>query len=122
MSGGRMWQDVDNHAVGGTHDLVDLETGEIVPVSSTHHQMMDPSTADAYEILAVAGRSTRKSDGWGNNIVVKNSKEDNSDVEAVFFPNTGCLSYQPHPEFFDPDHPCQKFYFDLIKRHFNLGA
>ncbi|HEY9660041.1 MAG TPA: gamma-glutamyl-gamma-aminobutyrate hydrolase family protein, partial [Allocoleopsis sp.] len=41
MSGGEMYQDVTKHTM--SHDLTDLETGEVVYVTSTHHQMMKPS-------------------------------------------------------------------------------
>jgi gamma-glutamyl-gamma-aminobutyrate hydrolase PuuD len=123
MSGGRLWQDVDNHAISGLHDILDLETNEPVAVSSTHHQMMDPSTIEAgeYEILAVAGLTSVKRNGWGS--VIKQDKNDHMrDIEAVLFTGSLAMGFQPHPEFFDNSHPCQRYYFDLIKRHFNLGA
>lgn len=121
MSGGRLWQHVDNHGVMDTHGCIDLDTAEIIQVSSTHHQMMDPSEVDTAQVLAVAGRTTRKEDGWGNSLA-QNLEDEMRDIEAVFFPETQALCYQPHPEFFKPDHPCQKFYFDLIKRHLKLEA
>jgi gamma-glutamyl-gamma-aminobutyrate hydrolase PuuD len=121
MSGGRLWQDVDNHGVNNGHYALDLETGTDVLVSSTHHQMMDPSEVDDAEVLVVAGLTTRKSDGWGNNLKMDQTNL-HRDVESVFFPSTQALCFQPHPEFFDPDHPCQALYFDLIKRHLNLGS
>lgn len=38
MGGGEMYQNVSRH--GNAHNIVDLETGEVIYVSSTHHQMM----------------------------------------------------------------------------------
>jgi gamma-glutamyl-gamma-aminobutyrate hydrolase PuuD len=121
MSGGRLWQDVDMHGISGVHAAVDIDTQQVVMVSSTHHQMMDPTTAENYSILVTSGRTTRKSDGWGNDIKQDKDVHDR-DVEAVFFEDTQCLCFQPHPEFFDPSHECQRLYFDLIKRHLKLGV
>lgn len=121
MNGGRMWQDVDRHAVWGGHDALDLETNTLYDVSSTHHQMMDPSTANSHIILAVAGLSTVKENGEGE-VFVQDTKDDRRDVEAVYFPETNSLSFQPHPEFFDPEHDCQRLYFKYIKDHLKLGA
>lgn len=121
INGGRLWQDVNNHAIGGEHIALDLDTNEEYPVSSTHHQMMDPSGAEDYSILVTAGLSTRKSDGWGNN-VKQDLNSSQRDIEAVFFSQSNSLCFQPHPEFYDNNHPCQRLYFDLIKRHLNLEA
>lgn len=122
MNGGRMWQHVDNHAVGGGHFLTDhTNHNNQVRVSSTHHQMMDPTGSANYILLATAGLTKIKEDGWGNKI-----KQDQSDlyrdVEALFFPETNCLCYQPHPEFFNEDHPCQVLYFDYLRNFMGLGA
>lgn len=121
MNGGRMWQDVDNHAVGGGHMLFDHETEESVLVSSTHHQMMDPSPVTNHLVLASASRTSMKSDGWGNNIE-QDKDEIGRDVEAVWFPETNTLCYQPHPEFFDENHECQELYFRYIKDYIGLSA
>lgn len=118
MSGGRMWQHVDGHTVGGGHTMYDIVFGKEVLVSSTHHQMMDPTTADNYLILATAGLTTFKQDGWGNSL--KQLPDRSRDVEAVFFPETQCLSYQPHPEFFNEHHECQKLYFEYIRVYLGL--
>ena len=40
MNGGSLYQDVDNHAIYGTHEAIDILTQEVVDVTSTHHQMM----------------------------------------------------------------------------------
>ena len=121
MSGGRLWQDVDNHGCHSGHMALDLDTGVSVLVSSTHHQMMDPSDVEDAEVLVVAGLTNRKSDGWGNNLK-QDQADPHRDIEAVFFPDSQALCFQPHPEFFGADHPCQVLYFDLIKRHLNLGS
>jgi len=43
------------------------------------------------------------------------------DVEAVFYPETRSLCYQPHPEYLSPGEDCQEVYFDYIKQHLNVG-
>ena len=110
MSGGEMWQHVDNHAVAGGHVLKDLSTRDLIPVSSTHHQMMR-SSEDA-RVIANAHLSTRKE---GDTHHESNPKQDE---EVVWYEHTKSLCFQPHPEFFTPDHPCQTYYFNLINRMF----
>ncbi|MGL5564846.1 MAG: gamma-glutamyl-gamma-aminobutyrate hydrolase family protein [Plesiomonas sp.] len=111
MSGGRMWQDVDNHGISGhgTHEITCSFTGEKHNVSSTHHQMMRPS--EQGNVLAVANRSGYKEDDKG----VHEMGPDDRDVEVVFYPHTNSLCFQPHPEFFGPGHDCFDYFFTLIK-------
>jgi gamma-glutamyl-gamma-aminobutyrate hydrolase PuuD len=120
MNGGRMWQDVNNHTVGAGHYLIDVDTCVPVQVSSTHHQMMDPTTAGSYRILATSGLCTRRSDGWGNDIISKPGEE--ADIEAVYFPETDCICFQPHPEFFDENHECQQLFFRYLDEYLGLKA
>lgn len=109
-NGDSLWQDVNNHAIAGTHDAVDCETGKIIPVSSTHHQMMRPG--DDAEILCVASESTFKETGDQERYESKRGE----DIEATWYAKTGSLCFQPHPEFFDKDHPCQKYFFTLVNK------
>lgn len=111
MSGGAMWQDVDNHAIHGTHMLFDLDTGEVVDVSSTHHQMMKPSSEG--NIIATASESYRRENVYS----IDGGFDD--DVEVVYYPNTQCLCFQPHPEY-PSFESCQDYYFDLIERVLNI--
>ena len=114
MSGGRMWQDVDGHSLSNGHHLVDHLTDETVMVSSTHHQMMRPS--DEGLVLATASESTYRltmESGTSQKLMAGDP-----DVEVVYYDKTDCLCFQPHPEFFDKDHECQKYYFSLIEHCF----
>lgn len=111
MSGGAMWQDVDNHAIHGTHMLFDLDTGEVADVSSTHHQMMKPSSEG--NIIATASESSRRENVYS----IDGGFDD--DVEVVYYPNTQCLCFQPHPEY-PGFESCQDYYFDLIERVLNI--
>jgi len=56
MNGGKMWQHVNNHAIGGLHEAYCHVTENFLFVTSTHHQMMRP--AENAEIIAVAALST----------------------------------------------------------------
>jgi len=109
MCGGELWQHVNNHAVGGGHMLKDLTTGDEIQVSSTHHQMMRVGQGNG-KVVATANLSTRKE---GDTYLVSNPTQD---VEVMWYEDYKALCFQPHPEFFGPDHPCQDYYFRLIER------
>lgn len=118
MNGGRMWQDVDNHAVRVGHRMTDLETGTNLLVSSTHHQMMRPA-ADGH-IIATARESRRKNaygDVWllDDKEAVEQRPEDFDDVEVVWYEATRCLCFQPHPEL-PGFKACTDYFFKLIEK------
>ena len=111
MSGGSMKQHVDGHATGSLHLMVDVNSGEMLSVTSTHHQMMIPG--DLGTVLAVASESTFFEIMTYEGVQRKQSNR-GDDIEAVWYPDTECLCYQPHPEYLEKGHPCQEYYFDLI--------
>ena len=94
--GGRMWQHVDGHA-GIRHILQDVETGELVKVTSTHHQMMRPG--DKAEIWVRASCNGK----------------DEDDIEVLWYPHARALCFQPHPEFDDAKETTD-YFFSLIQR------
>lgn len=111
MSGGTMYQDVSKH--GGDHEITDLETGEVLLVSSTHHQMMKPSS----KAILVASSTLSGSREWWEEGVFKRdvSKED---IEVVYYPETNCLCFQPHPEFFADRYKNMQTYFgECLERY-----
>lgn len=99
LCGGRMWQDVNNHAIQGTHEAWDPRTGEVLQVTSTHHQQMIP-TNEAIVCL-LASQSTTK-ERWntrsGGVLKIWNAKQ-SSDTEACFYPKENAFCFQPHPEY-----------------------
>jgi gamma-glutamyl-gamma-aminobutyrate hydrolase PuuD len=120
MSGGRMWQDVDNHAIAGTHKASYHKGGEVkeVQVTSTHHQMMYPSGYG--NVFMTANLTSFVEDGQG-----KLRKIDlvlSEDVEGVWYSHSQSLCFQPHPEYVDPHHECQELYFEVLKEYFDLSA
>ena len=101
MNDGRLIQDVDNHAILGTHTIVfDTKykdySDKLYDITSTHHQMMYPfCSKNNYEIIAVAypPRSTKY---IGDKI-----SEPKFETEIVWFPDTKSLCVQGHPEMLD---------------------
>lgn len=111
MSGGEMYQHVEEHT--RSHTITDLQTGETVYVSSTHHQMMKPAPTG----LLVASSTLGGAREWFEGEVFKKdvSKED---IEVVFYEHTKCLCFQPHPEFDDEGYEGMHTYFrSLLNRY-----
>ncbi len=109
MNGGKMWQHVNHHAIMGTHAATDLNTGEVIQVTSTHHQMMSPSeTADVW---LTASEATEK-----HTAVATYTGKNFPDYEAIYYPLTRSLCFQPHPEYVNINHPCQNLYFDYLEK------
>jgi len=108
MCGGSLWQNVNNHATGRTHDALDILTGEVFEVTSTHHQMMIPG--DEGKLLLTADLSTVREDG-----IVVDRGEGYEDVECVFYEFDKVLCFQPHPEYVGVDHPMQRWFFNTLE-------
>lgn len=107
MNGGKLWQDVDGHQLSGTHKAwID---GAILPidVNSVHHQMIEPNWYEEHIILMRARESTKKhamsqidmSPYAYAQYPMKGSSDRPTDIEAMFYVDTRCLCYQPHPEY-----------------------
>lgn len=109
---GKMWQDVNGHAGNHQMFIVDAKgkTMKTIDVTSTHHQMMIPS--DEGEVLAVAEKSTEFL-GFGQEKSIPKPKR--QDVEVVWYGKTGCLCFQPHPEFKDAPSECTKYFESLLE-------
>jgi len=106
-SGGLMWQDVDGHAIHGTHEATD-DDDSTSQVTSTHHQMMRPSKDGL--VITTANISTRKVSEKSARINVTNEP----DIEVVWYPKTKCLCYQPHPEYSSQE--CLEHFLKLTTR------
>lgn len=118
MNGGKLWQNVNGHAIRGTHVAYvypkefsnKTQLLEEVQVTSTHHQMMRP--ADGAVLLVGANEST-----WLENDEGK-FRADVQDIEAVYYDSTKSLCFQPHPEYGVKS--CTDLYFQLIERTLSL--
>lgn len=120
MNGGRMYQHVNNHAISGTHKAMDSETGHIVSVTSTHHQMMIPNDNVPCNCLLTVGPSLcdyKEYVDADSAIQIVDCKEENTrDIESIYYPNSMSLCFQPHPEY-ESGRKCRDYFFALIERH-----
>lgn len=115
MNGGKLWQHVDNHRLGmkKTHRAFNLITipgtkyrmSTIVQLTSTHHQMMIPH--ESGHVLCIANEA--------NNFYSADEvrQPEAHDVEVVWYPETRCLCFQPHPEV-QTAHETRDYFFSLI--------
>lgn len=114
MSGGSMYQHVDGHAIGSLHRLLDVRTGRILGVSSTHHQMMREGPRG--EVLGVAQTFLTNGKAYmQDGKLCKHKPNRDSDVEVVLYAETNILCFQPHPEFFESDHECVVYFHELLE-------
>ena len=117
MNGGDMWQDVKGHAIYGTHPAKDIKTEIILPVTSTHHQMMRESEHGIILLVGDHHLCSDKEHMLGKTIEVV---ECTVDVESVYYPDTHCLCFQPHPEFEYGTEQCRNYYFNKLAELFGL--
>lgn len=115
LNGGTLWQDVDGH--GRSHYITILATGHKMWATSTHHQMMRPNL-NMGKVLAVADQSHNKY-AYGDTWSLKGGvffPDDHKDTEIVWYPSTGSLCIQGHPEYV-PNSEFATFCIDMIS-HF----
>ena len=117
MSGGSLWQDVDNHAIYGVHAALDLATERMVDVTSTHHQMMRVGVNG--EVLVEAYEASYY-DHMKHGKVEQFTELAAGDVEVVYYGATKCLCFQPHPELHGAE-STRTLYFELLQRHLGLS-
>jgi anthranilate synthase component 2/putative glutamine amidotransferase len=110
-NGGKMWQHVNNHNLWQGHaSKCHVRNLEIL-TSSSHHQMMIPSS-DAIVLLTANCSTLREGE---------NTREQGPsiDTEAVYYASTRCLCYQPHPEYNTSEEDQDTYFYYL--NHF-LGV
>lgn len=117
MSGGKMFQHVEGHAIRGWHEITDVDTNLSYPTTSTHHQMMRPDLTKG--ILVAFNKITKMREFMEGGLIVSRYSSD-PDVEVVWYPDTKCLCFQPHPEYFDAPQECAEWYFTYINRYIGL--
>ena len=111
MSGGAMYQHVEGHT--RSHEITDVLTGDVVYVSSTHHQMMKPSS----KAVLVASSTLGGRREWYEGEIFHKDVSD-KDIEVVYYEHTRCLCFQPHPEFDAVEYEGMKSYFNsLLERY-----
>lgn len=113
MNEGSMWQNVNNH--GTPHTAKVTGTGATLKVSSTHHQMMIPGK-DGIFLLTASESITRERMGENQTLRSVNKSKFSDDIEAVYYPNTSSLCFQPHPEY-PGFKDCTDLYFTFINQY-----
>lgn len=112
MSGGTMYQHVQGHT--RSHSITDATTGEVVYVSSTHHQMMKPSSKG---VLVASSTIGGEREWFEGDVFMRDVS--NQDIEVVYYEETKCLCFQPHPEFYGAEYEGMKMYFkSLLERYY----
>lgn len=110
MNGGKMYQDVYNHGLFGTHPIKTVD-GRQIEITSTHHQMMRPR--GNYKLIAwTEHRSSKYMTHMGSI-----PPELDVDPEIVFYPETKCLCIQGHPEIMSVDSPASVYCRELVGRY-----
>jgi Peptidase C26 len=111
LNGGTLWQDVNGHQQ--SHKMTFLPTGEIMEVTSTHHQMMRPGPESV--VLGYSDEATRKTSD-GSHFPAIRYPDDHRDTEIVWYPKTSTLCIQGHPEYI-PGSRFAEFSIELIRHY-----
>ena len=125
LNGGKMFQHCDGHAIRGTHEATILESGLKVQVTSTHHQIMRPNRDKGIVLMEADKLGTFKehmalkfNSGDPRYFITDGHEED--DVEAIYYPDTNSLCYQPHPEYCDEKSDCVQAYKSFLRNYVGL--
>lgn len=117
--GGRMYQHVLNHTKN--HRLLDLPTGKVCEVTSTHHQQMIANTGLGV-VRAVAHlmdypiRFTMEGGAPKQYSGIAGYGDVKDEIEVVFYPHVNGLCFQPHPEY--GHHSTTSYFFDLMEEYY----
>lgn len=119
MSGGSLWQDVDNHGSAHLmHNLLHVPGIEekSLMVTSTHHQMMIASPDG--EVIGITTSFNRQKGISDKHRSYVGRTKPKYDTEVVWYPKTMCLCTQFHPEY--NQHPeMRDYFFKLVNYFFN---
>lgn len=124
FSGGRMWQEVNNHC--GNHDIMEVLPAKVkraprrFEVTSTHHQMMRPSDKATVLAVGVTGPGNRpicsERQSFNERVEGQDSKKF-PDFEVLWYPETKSLCFQPHPEFPSAPKACKEYFDELLENY-----
>ena len=109
MNGGKLVQDCDNHAIAGTHTITAKGKVNTIDVTSTHHQMMIP--VGNFNVLAHANGLSSHYQKANVKVIPKEAVEE---PEVVWYPNTGSLAVQFHPEYMEADSQGYQYFQELL--------
>lgn len=98
MSGGKLFQHVENHGIQGTHPLYLEESTEIISeITSTHHQMMCLDENVRHVPLLMSSR--RSSFYCVNDKITYTNLLTDQEPEVIYYPTSEALAIQGHPEY-----------------------
>lgn len=108
---GYLIQHVTKHAIGNTHPI-EFYDGDLLEITSTHHQMMYPFDIANYELIAWSSpsRSTVYELSEGKTTTTR------KEPEIVYYPEVNALAIQGHPEMMSIESPIIKKLNDLIQQ------
>tara|TARA_R110000823_G_scaffold156894_6_gene287553 strand:+ start:642 stop:1367 length:726 start_codon:yes stop_codon:yes gene_type:complete len=122
LNGGKLVQDVNNHAISQGHHITYAPQGrnhQTFLTTSTHHQMMFPYNLKKgrdYELLAWSTKHLGTSYLNGLNEEIE-LPTDFLEPEIVFYQNSRSLAVQGHPEFVNAHKNFKHLIQTLIKKH-----
>lgn len=109
MCGGRMYQHFLGHAIFGRHPAYFAYNGETVPVSSTHHQLVELGPEATPLVWSSEKRSSYYIDADGECV---NDVE--KEIEGAVFPRFNAFGVQFHPEMMGEDERGRVYYQEMI--------
>lgn len=112
MEGGRLIQHSNGHA-GGQHKVLFEAHGLTLPITSAHHQMVDPTRLQPdWEIIGISDRLLSKTYLDGDDTEIHGV---DTEIECMYIPKAQALGIQGHPEWMDSECQTVRFWRDLIK-------
>jgi hypothetical protein len=111
---GKLIQNCDGHAIGGVHSITDIN-GNILDITSTHHQMMYPYDINKNDYELIAWSTYRLSTYYEFGDVKLGAFENLKEPEIVYYSATRSLAIQGHPEYLEYDHITCKYLRELVK-------
>lgn len=115
LNGGKLIQNVNNHALFGTHPIISMHHSDEWEITSTHHQMQYPFNLEdsQYEILYFAPRRSFYYEGGSID-------EPPVEPEIVLYKVEGkpkCLAIQGHPEIMRSEAPILEMLNQLVDKY-----
>ena len=118
LNGGKLIQDVTNHALASGHNIRILNKDLIMRATSTHHQMMYPFNLpkEDYKLIGVSEKRRSTHYLTANGRIISDLDEFIPyEPEIVYYYKTRSLAIQPHPELMEKDSDLVVFLNDLIE-------
>lgn len=112
LEGGRLVQHISGHT-GRTHNVVFENYNLTLPITSAHHQMIDPTRIKQdWEILGISEQRLSNTYLDGDN---KEINGIDTEIECVYFPKSQALGIQGHPEWMDANCATVKHWREMIR-------